>query len=187
MTISKEKVILAREYILEREPKKKFSTFLCVSINDQKIWLIDSENNIVKSYPVSSSKYGVGNINDSFQTPCGLHIIEKKIGDDLPINTMLKGRKVLENGLTTDDLNDPKYEDFKKQHFENFTITQAVVNAGGLSNQVSIVIVEPVFPPLISLSSSLDNVVTKIQNLSSPSLPTFINSCGLIIAPPRPK
>ena len=119
MTISKERVILAREYILEREPKKKFSTFLCVTLNDQKIWLIDSENNIVKSYSVSSSKYGVGNVNDSFQTPCGLHIIEKKIGDDLPINTILKGRKVLENGLTTDDLNDPKYEDFKKQHFEN--------------------------------------------------------------------
>ena len=36
---------------------------------------------------ISTSKYGLGNKNESFQTPIGIHKISKKIGDSCPIFT----------------------------------------------------------------------------------------------------
>lgn len=66
--------------------------FLKVVISEQKMYLYENTA-LVKTYPISTSKYGIGNREGSFKTPLGKHIIVKKIGHDLPINTILKDRK----------------------------------------------------------------------------------------------
>ncbi len=43
-------------------------------------------------YPVSTAKNGAGEIEGSEQTPRGLHQISDKIGAELPINAVLRGR-----------------------------------------------------------------------------------------------
>jgi len=51
------------------------------------------DNSSAKTYEVSTSKYGVGEKNNSFKTPRGVHCIRAKIGDGAPINTVFIGRR----------------------------------------------------------------------------------------------
>ena len=51
------------------------------------------DNSSAKTYEVSTSKYGVGEKNNSFKTPRGAHCIRAKIGDGAPINTVFIGRR----------------------------------------------------------------------------------------------
>ena len=78
--------------IKEKYPKTIIKDYLLISPNDQKLIYI-SDNKIKASYDVSTSKFGLGNLNDSFKTPIGLHTIVEKIGSDMPIFTIFKGRK----------------------------------------------------------------------------------------------
>ena len=47
----------------------------------------------VKTYPISSSKYGIGNQAGSNKTPLGLHRIEKKFGANAPLGLIFKARQ----------------------------------------------------------------------------------------------
>jgi len=49
-------------------------------------------NEILKTYPISTSKFGLGTEPDSFRTPTGKFQIAEKIGRDLPAFAELKGR-----------------------------------------------------------------------------------------------
>jgi lipoprotein-anchoring transpeptidase ErfK/SrfK len=51
------------------------------------------ENNFIISYPVSTSKYGIGNQARSNKTPLGLHRIEEKIGANAPAGMIFKARQ----------------------------------------------------------------------------------------------
>ena len=51
------------------------STHIEVDISEQRLYLI--KNNLIKaSYPISTSKYGEGSIENSFKTPLGEHSIK---------------------------------------------------------------------------------------------------------------
>ena len=64
---------------------------IIVDISDQRLYLIENSR-IIESYPISSSKYGEGNIENSFKTPLGRHIIKEKIGYGVPLNTIFVAR-----------------------------------------------------------------------------------------------
>lgn len=49
--------------------------------------------NLICSYPIATSKNGLGELKNSFCTPRGEHYIRAKIGKDLPINSVLKARR----------------------------------------------------------------------------------------------
>ena len=67
------------------------SAHIEVDISEQRLYLI--ENNIVKaSYPISTSKYGEGSIENSFKTPLGEHSIKEMIGEGAEINTIFTSR-----------------------------------------------------------------------------------------------
>ena len=67
------------------------SAHIEVDISEQRLYLI--ENNIVKaSYPISTSKYGEGSIQNSFKTPLGEHSIKEMIGEEAEINTIFTSR-----------------------------------------------------------------------------------------------
>ena len=67
------------------------SAHIEVDISEQRLYLI--ENNLVKaSYPISTSKYGEGSIQNSFKTPLGEHSIKEMIGEEAEINTIFSSR-----------------------------------------------------------------------------------------------
>ena len=100
----------------------KATKYILVSPRDQ-ILLYISNDNIIKNYSISTSKFGLGNLNDSFMTPTGLHCIEERIGADMPIRTIFRGRKPIENNMTLDDLY--KSEKLRLEKAETFWLSES--------------------------------------------------------------
>jgi hypothetical protein len=100
----------------ERFPSINSEKYILVIPSKQMLFLI-SKGAAIFSYPVSTSKFGLGNQNDSFKTPPGLHYIADKIGEDMPKMTIFKGRRTLVNNLTLTDLDLPENTDIRNEHF----------------------------------------------------------------------
>jgi lipoprotein-anchoring transpeptidase ErfK/SrfK len=62
-----------------------------VSIRDQRLTLKEAETPI-RSYPVSTSRFGVGTEEGSMKTPTGRFSVAKKIGGDMPSGTIFRSR-----------------------------------------------------------------------------------------------
>ena len=69
----------------------KYDNLLFVSIENQKMYRIQSKN-IIETYEISTSKYGIGNQMGSNKTPTGLHKINSKYGHKTPVNGRMIGR-----------------------------------------------------------------------------------------------
>ena len=82
---------------------------IIVDISEQRLYFYNNDN-LVQSFPVSTSKYGEGQIENSFKTPLGLHEIKEKIGDKAPINTIFTARentnKIAEILINSNDTED---------------------------------------------------------------------------------
>jgi lipoprotein-anchoring transpeptidase ErfK/SrfK len=65
---------------------------IVVSARDQKLALLD-RGNVMAIYPVSTSKYGLGDSRGSRFTPLGRMQIAQKIGDNVPPGTVFKSRR----------------------------------------------------------------------------------------------
>ena len=65
---------------------------MIVSVRDQKMLLV-RDGTPVKSYKISTSKFGVGDHPGSNRTPVGHLKVAKKIGDSAPIGAVFKNRK----------------------------------------------------------------------------------------------
>ena len=63
---------------------------LFVSIKKQTISAIYTNGN-EKKYPISTSKFGIGDKPGSNKTPVGLMIVIEKIGSGMPITTGFRG------------------------------------------------------------------------------------------------
>jgi lipoprotein-anchoring transpeptidase ErfK/SrfK len=63
-----------------------------ISVQDQRLALLDHET-LVATYPVSTSKYGLGDWPGSRQTPLGEMEIAAKIGDGATPGTVFKDRR----------------------------------------------------------------------------------------------
>jgi hypothetical protein len=100
----------------KRFPSINSEKYILVIPSKQMLFLI-SKGAAIFSYPVSTSKFGLGNQNDSFKTPPGLHYIADKIGEDMPKMTIFKGRRTLVNNLTLTDLDLPENTDIRNEHF----------------------------------------------------------------------
>ena len=62
-----------------------------IDISQQRLYLKQNDD-LIKSYPISSSKYGEGSNENSNMTPLGLHVIKEKIGTNVTINTLFISR-----------------------------------------------------------------------------------------------
>ena len=65
---------------------------IVISARDQKLALLD-RGNVMAIYPVSTSKYGLGDWRGSRFTPLGKLQIAEKIGDNAPPGTVFKSRR----------------------------------------------------------------------------------------------
>ena len=65
---------------------------IVISAKDQKLALID-KGNLVATYPISTSKFGLGDTRGSYRTPLGKLEVATKIGDGAPVGTVFKDRR----------------------------------------------------------------------------------------------
>ncbi len=63
-----------------------------INIAQQRLCVMDQKR-IIKTYRISTSKFGIGNRANSCMTPLGLHMIVSKIGRNARINTIFKNRR----------------------------------------------------------------------------------------------
>ncbi|MBA3581808.1 MAG: L,D-transpeptidase [Gammaproteobacteria bacterium] len=68
------------------------SRFIWINVAEQCLYLIDAKQ-VVQQYAISTSRYGVGNLQDSFKTPLGLHHIAEKLGAECSSGEILKARQ----------------------------------------------------------------------------------------------
>lgn len=64
---------------------------IVISISKQKLYLYKN-NILLNEYPVSTSKFGIGNQEGSNKTPLGLHRIASKIGRNARKGEIIKNR-----------------------------------------------------------------------------------------------
>jgi lipoprotein-anchoring transpeptidase ErfK/SrfK len=67
------------------------STEVIVSVPDQVLALID-RGRLIARYPVSTSKFGIGDSASSYRTPLGTLFVSAKFGDKLPPGAVIKNR-----------------------------------------------------------------------------------------------
>src|SRR5690242_14440561 len=73
-------------------PAPTLNTRVIISVRDQKLMLM--ENGVIAAtYPVSTSKYGLGDRWGSLATPLGLLQVAQKIGDHAPIGAVFHNRR----------------------------------------------------------------------------------------------
>lgn len=77
-----------------------------ISVRDQRLDLISGEV-VLSSYPVSTSRFGLGSEEGSMKTPLGRFRIAEKIGAEVPCGTVFRSRIPLapeDAPPSTDDL-----------------------------------------------------------------------------------
>ena len=66
---------------------------LHISVGRQLMTVLDDEDRVLREYPVSTAKAGVGEVSGSYQTPRGSHVVRAKIGAGQPENTVFVRRR----------------------------------------------------------------------------------------------
>lgn len=66
---------------------------LMVSISRQCMEVLDADGRVLREYPVSTARNGVGEESGSYRTPRGRHIIRARIGAGSPENTVFVRRR----------------------------------------------------------------------------------------------
>jgi lipoprotein-anchoring transpeptidase ErfK/SrfK len=63
-----------------------------IGLAEQRLDLLRGRE-LARSYPVSTSKHGAGELKGTFKTPRGRHVIRAKIGAGQPIGAVFRGRR----------------------------------------------------------------------------------------------
>jgi lipoprotein-anchoring transpeptidase ErfK/SrfK len=72
-------------------PAQSVATEIVVSVPDQHLALID-RGKLISKYPISTSKFGLGDGNATYRTPLGVLFVSAKFGDHLPAGAVIKNR-----------------------------------------------------------------------------------------------
>jgi hypothetical protein len=80
------------ERVLVAHPELGAAPLALVSIAEQRLHLYRA-GVLVRSYPVSTSRHGIGNTLGSLRTPLGVHRVRRKIGAEAPLGTIFRGRR----------------------------------------------------------------------------------------------
>lgn len=78
--------------IADRFSESVTQPWILVDTSKQCLYLINADI-LQSSYPISTSKYGLGEEQDSYKTPQGAHVIAQKVGDDCERNEILRARE----------------------------------------------------------------------------------------------
>ncbi len=72
-------------------------TNIHISIRDQRLTLKKGDT-LIRIYPVSTSRFGIGTDEGSMKTPTGRFRIGEKIGGEMPSDTVFRARVALKPG-----------------------------------------------------------------------------------------
>ncbi|MGC2167305.1 MAG: L,D-transpeptidase [Gallionella sp.] len=75
---------------------------ITIPVRLQQLRLYDEQQNLLREYSVSTATNGVGELKGSYCTPRGKHVVRAKIGNGLPENAILVGRRPTGELYTTD-------------------------------------------------------------------------------------
>ena len=102
---------------------------LAIIINpeNQRLYLIKN-NSVEKSYPISTSKYGLGSESGSNKTPMGTHRIVEKIGDGATIGEIFD--KKIDTGEKTKIISE-------KEDIPVDLVTTRILSLNGLENNIN--------------------------------------------------
>lgn len=78
---------------------------LHVSVKDQRLALMEA-GRMVRSYPISTSRFGLGSEEGSLRTPLGRFQIGEKIGHGAALGTVFKGRQPVSAEIEHDPADD---------------------------------------------------------------------------------
>jgi lipoprotein-anchoring transpeptidase ErfK/SrfK len=67
------------------------ATEIVVSVPDQQLAVID-RGRLISKFPISTSKFGLGDGNGTYRTPLGVLFVSAKFGDHLPAGSVIKNR-----------------------------------------------------------------------------------------------
>ncbi len=68
-------------------------TAIVIVVSEQRLYLVKGDGEVVRAYPVSTSKFGIGNKFGSYKTPEGAHRIWCKVGDGAAYGEIIRHRK----------------------------------------------------------------------------------------------
>jgi lipoprotein-anchoring transpeptidase ErfK/SrfK len=68
-----------------------FGSEIVISVPDQALALVD-RGRLIARYPVSTSKFGIGDAVGTYRTPLGTLFVSGKFGDKLPAGAVIKNR-----------------------------------------------------------------------------------------------
>jgi lipoprotein-anchoring transpeptidase ErfK/SrfK len=68
-------------------------TSMIISTADQRMAVFHGDT-LVAQYPVSTSKYGLGDRSQSYETPLGIFTVASRIGEGAPEGAVFKGRRM---------------------------------------------------------------------------------------------
>ena len=77
-----------------------------IQAKEQILHLMEADR-VICSFPVSTSRFGLGEAEGSFRTPTGQFQVHQKIGGEHPANTVFRGRVAVpapQDWATADDL-----------------------------------------------------------------------------------
>src|SRR5262245_36412366 len=75
---------------MDRRGTEPLSLRVSLAAQALELW---RDGRLVKTYPVSTSTHGAGEIEGSNKTPRGRHVVRAKIGGDAPENAVFRGRR----------------------------------------------------------------------------------------------
>lgn len=104
---------------------------ILIDIATQRLTLY-KEKEIVRSYPCSTSRYGIGNLSGSNKTPLGLHTIVEKYGDNVPLGGIFSSREFTGEIASINETQLPSAEDHITSRILRLAGLQEGVNKGGL-------------------------------------------------------
>ena len=87
-----EKLLPILQHARENYPQHADFPAAIVKVSEQTLYLFE-KNKYIATYPVSTSRYGVGQEQDSNKTPLGIHCIQEKIGAEAQRDEIFLSRK----------------------------------------------------------------------------------------------
>ena len=76
----------------EEYPQHSGRPAAIIKIDQQKIYVFNNDQ-LICEYPVSTSRFGIGQTEGSYKTPLGIHYVKEKIGDGAEHGEIFKGRE----------------------------------------------------------------------------------------------
>ncbi len=79
-------------YAPDTPPDKVIKNGVVVTVNDQKLSVL-RDGKAVRTYDVSTSKFGLGSSRGSYKTPTGVHAVASKVGGGMPKGMVFHGAR----------------------------------------------------------------------------------------------